>query len=76
VKEAIQKMEEANALDATRAAAIFAQIAADAEKQRVERWKILQDTQKMIFEIQQDVAVNRARSTDKAFSAWEKYIKG
>jgi hypothetical protein len=42
----------------------------------MERWKVLQDTQTKIFEIQQDVTVNKARTADKAFQKWDDYIRG
>jgi hypothetical protein len=54
---------------------IAEQIAADAAKQRAERWKILQDTQTKIFEIQQDVTVTRARTQDRAFNKWDEFIR-
>lgn len=58
------------------ATAIFEQILADAQRQRTERWKILKDVQTKIFEIQQDVTVNQARTADEAFKKWSEYIKG
>lgn len=54
---------------------IQTQIAADAQKQQMERWKILQDTQTKIFEIQQDVTVNKAKTQDKMFNKWDEYIR-
>ena len=55
---------------------IQTQIGADAQKQQMERWKILQDTQTKIFEIQQDVTVNKAKTQDKMFNKWDEYIRG
>ena len=55
---------------------IYTQIAADAQKQRMERWKIMQDLQTKIFEITQDVTVNKAKTADKAFQAMDGYIRG
>ena len=49
---------------------------ADAQKSQMNRWKILQDTQTKIFEIQQDVTVNRAKTQDKMFGKWDEYIRG
>ena len=46
-----------------------------AQKQQMERWKIMQDTQTKIFEIQQEVTVNRAKTQDKMFNKWDDYIK-
>ena len=37
----------------------------DNQQPDAERWKILQDTQTKIFEIQQDVTVNKAKAQDK-----------
>ena len=49
--------------------------AMDAQKQQMERWKILQDTQTKIFEIQQDVTVNKAKTQDKMYNKWDEYIR-
>ena len=49
--------------------------AMEAQKQQMERWKIMQDTQTKIFEIQQEVTVNRAKTQDKMFNKWDDYIK-
>lgn len=62
--------------DAQNAQAIMTQIQQDAQKQQMERWKIIQDTQTKIFEIQQDVTVNKAKSSDKAYQRWNEYIRG
>lgn len=61
--------------DMQQAQTIYTQIAADAQKQRAERWKIMQDTQTKIFEITQDVTVNKAKTVDKGFNAWDQYIR-
>jgi len=61
--------------DFQQAQTIQTQIGADAQKQQMERWKILQDTQTKIFEIQQDVTVNKAKTQDKMFNKWDEYIK-
>ena len=45
---------------------IEAALAAQSMKEQMERWRVLQDTQTKIFEIQQDVTENWARTTDKA----------
>ena len=52
------------------------QFGADAANQRAERWKIMQDLQSKIFEIAEDVTVNKARTADKAFKAMDDYIRG
>lgn len=61
--------------DTQQAQTIYTQIGADAQKQQMERWKILQDTQTKIFEIQQDVTVNKAKTQDKMFNKWDEYIR-
>ncbi len=61
--------------DYQQAQTIQTQIGADAQKQQMERWKILQDTQTKIFEIQQDVTVNKAKTQDKMFNKWDEYIR-
>lgn len=62
--------------DTQQAQTIYTQIGADAQKQQMERWKILQDTQTKIFEIQQEVTVNKAKTQDKMFNKWDDYIRG
>ncbi|MBI3929411.1 MAG: hypothetical protein HY319_27950 [Armatimonadetes bacterium] len=64
------------ATDQQQAQTIQTQIAADAAKQRSERWKIMNDTQTKIFEITQDTTVNKAKTADKAFNAMDQYIRG
>ena len=61
--------------DFQQAQTIQTQIGADAQKQQMERWKILQDTQTKIFEIPQDVPVNKAKPQDKMFNKWDEYIR-
>ncbi|MBM3461346.1 MAG: hypothetical protein FJX76_04520 [Armatimonadetes bacterium] len=61
--------------DFQNAMTISTQMQADAQKQQMQRWKILQDTQTKIFEIQQDVTVNKARTQDKMFNKWDEYIR-
>ena len=61
--------------DYQQAQTIQTQIGADAQKQQMERWKILQDTQTKVFEIQQDVTVNKAKTQDKMFNKWDEYIR-
>ena len=50
-------------------------VAMDAQKQQMERWKILQDTQTKIFELQQEVTVHKAKTQDKMFNKWDDYIR-
>ena len=61
--------------DFQQAQTIQTQIGADAQKQQMERWKILQDTQTKIFEVQQEVTVNKAKTQDKMFNKWDEYIR-
>ena len=61
--------------DFQNAQSIYTSVQADAQKQEMSRWKILQDTQTKIFEIQQDVTVNRAKTQDKMFGKWDEYIR-
>ena len=61
--------------DYQNAQTIYASIDAQAQKSAMERWKIASDTQTKIFEIQQEVTVNRAKTQDKMFNKWCDYIK-
>lgn len=63
------------ATDLQQAQTIYTQIAADAQKQQTQRWKIMTDTQTKIFEITQDVTTNKAKAADKAFNAMDQYIR-
>lgn len=49
-------------------------IALQSQKATIDRWRILQDTQTKIFEIQQDVTVNKAKVADKAYQEMQRYI--
>jgi hypothetical protein len=61
--------------DAQQAQTIYAQSAADTQKQQMRRWQIAEDTQTKVFEIQQDVNVNKAKAADKMFGKWDEYIR-
>lgn len=61
--------------DAQQANTIHTQIAADAMKQRAQRWQILADTQTKIFEIVQDVTLEKAKTADKLYKKWDAYIQ-
>ena len=69
-------MAQMAASDFQYAQTIYTQMQADADKQEMSRWQILQDTQTKIFEIQQDVTVNKAQTQDKMFDKWDEYIRG
>lgn len=71
----VASMLQMKANDRQNAQSIYTAIAADAQKNQMNRWKILQDTQTKIFEIQQDVTVNRAKTQDKMFGKWDEYIR-
>ena len=61
--------------DQQQAQTVYTQIAADAQKQRMERFKIMADLQTKIFEITQDITVNKAKTADKSFQAMDAYVK-
>ena len=61
--------------DKNQAETVQTQMAADNQKQQMRQWQIMQDTQTKIFEIQQDVTVNKAKTGDKMFSKWDEYIR-
>ena len=48
----------------------------DNQAEQEKRWKIMQDLQTKIFEIQQDVTKNKAKSSDKNSKALDDYIRG
>lgn len=55
---------------------IQTQIQADAQKQQTKRWKILQETQSKIFEIQQNITVSHAKTQDKLYDKMLEYERG
>jgi hypothetical protein len=61
--------------DADKAKVIYARIAHDAQAQAAEREKIQPDLQTNLFEIMQDVTLNKLRVADKAFQGMDKYIR-
>ena len=61
--------------DINNAMTVRQQMMADSQKQAMRRWQIMQDTQTKIFEIQQDVTVNKAKTQDKMFQKWDQYIR-
>ena len=62
--------------DQQNAMTIYTQTMAETQKSQMRRWQILEDTQTKIFEIQQDVTVNKAKTQDKLFNKWDEYIRG
>jgi hypothetical protein len=61
--------------DAQKSREIYRQIVADAAKQKENRQRIMQDLQSKIFEITQDVTINKSRTADRAINDMEKYIR-
>jgi hypothetical protein len=51
------------------------QASAPNQNQQMQRWRILQDTQAKIFEVQQNVTLNKAKTQDKAFKKLDRYIR-
>ncbi|MFP4498428.1 MAG: hypothetical protein ACLFQV_09490 [Vulcanimicrobiota bacterium] len=61
--------------DQNQAATVQTQMQADNQKQQMRQWQIMEDTKTKIFEIQQDVTVNKAKTGDKMFNKWDQYIR-
>jgi len=57
------------------AIAFFKPEEAQRARQQMLRWQILQDTQKKIFEIQQEVTARASASKDDKFKAWDKFVQ-
>ena len=71
-----QKQQDAQAQAQTaQAQTIQEQLQKDAQQQQGQRWNILQEIQTKIFEVQQDVTVNKARTADRAFDKMDGYIR-
>lgn len=47
----------------------------EGQKRQMDRWEILQEEQKKIFEIQQDVTANKAATQAAAYKRWEEYLR-
>ena len=62
--------------DMQQAQTVYTQIAADAQKQQMEREKIKADLQTKVFEVTQDITVNKQKTADKAFNNMDTYIRG
>ena len=52
-----------------------ASMAAEETKSQWNVWKIQQDTQNKVYEIQQTVTVDKAKTQDKMFNKWDEAIK-
>lgn len=62
--------------DGEQAQEIYRQIVADAEKNKVERERIMRDLQARIFQIVPDVTVPGQKKAGEAFNNMDKYIRG
>ncbi len=51
------------------------QMMAQRKKHEWEQWKLFQDLQTSIYETQQEVCLQRAKTQDKIFGKWDDYIK-
>jgi len=71
----LAQMQQMQAIDQQQAQTIMTQIQADAQKQQLERWKIMQDTQMKIFDILQDVTINKSKTTNPLYKLWDDYIR-
>ncbi|QQS39725.1 MAG: hypothetical protein IPM63_10080 [Acidobacteriota bacterium] len=54
---------------------IGAQMAADAKKGQMERWKIMQDTHVKISEMHRETYINRRKSAQKVHDKFSKFLK-
>jgi hypothetical protein len=73
--EKIFRDQQLSNADETKAQEIYTKITADAAKNQMDRWKILQDLQTKIFHITQDVTISRPRDMDDAYKRWDEYIR-
>jgi len=67
-------MQQMQNNDFQNAQTIATQMQSDNQKQQMERWKIAENTQTKIFEMQQEVTVQKAQTQDKAYKKWNDYI--
>lgn len=51
------------------------QMALDAQKQQEERWNIQQAQQTKVFEVQQDITINKSQTEKKAFDKLDGYLR-
>ena len=47
----------------------------DNQAEQEKRWKIMQDAQEKIFQIQQDITKNKAKGAEKSSKAIDEYIR-
>jgi len=62
--------------DQQNAMTIYTQALSQTQKQQQQRWQIMTDTQTKIFEINQDVTQNVAKTQQNLFKKWDEYIRG
>lgn len=70
-----QNQQQAMAQNRQQTQTIQTQIKADAQKQRVQSWHIISETQKSISEMIQDIAVNKARTVQKMHGKMSTYLR-
>ena len=61
--------------DQVQAGMIMDQVKANSLRQNAERLKIMQSSQTKIFQITQDVTINKTKTADKAYTAMDGYIR-
>jgi hypothetical protein len=61
--------------DQMNAMTIQQQMAAESTKQQMRGWQIKNDTVTKTFEIEQEVTVNKAKTSDKMWQKWDQYIQ-
>ena len=62
--------------DIQQAQTIFTQVDPHSQDQQAARWQTMQDTQTKIFQIQQDVTINKAGRHNRRFRSWHDYLRG
>ena len=70
------KLKKPGLSDAEQAQEIYRQIVDDAEKNKAERERIMQDLQARIFQIVPDLTVPGQKKAEDAFNNMDKYIRG
>ena len=69
------KFKKRDLTDAEQAQEIYRQISADADKNKLERERIMKDLQTRILQIVPDVTVPRQKKAEDAFNNMDKYIR-
>ena len=46
-----------------------------AQQEEMERWKVIEDTQAKVAEIQRDITINQAKNEDKMYGKWDDYFR-